>query len=354
MAASGVRAESCDSSCPVCELCGTFQNLLLCAGCKEAYYCGKAHQKDHWKKHKHICAGKKRGKYLVERNSSEPRENSQNLQVPDGKSIVERNHDKTSDGTHLPESRTDTVRCTDLPNECKVWSRQYEQLSVESRVDNKAIIEKVDESKSTCDTDSPSYRNKADTCVGREATPLSGNGNTLTDKTENTFSQYPVPSTCTAARPMPIPYTGHPCMDTPKPVDQHQTGTTNSEHTPQKETKLADYVVKCLNDYGICVVDHFMGAAKGHEIYQEVLNLQQMGVFLDGQLVSKTGSTKKIRGDKITWVEKGNAGIHHIGSLIHRLDTLIMTCNGRLDNHNINGRTKVCLTIICAVCIITS
>merc|ERR1711894_810822 len=61
MAESGVRAESCDSTCPVCELCGTLENLLVCAGCKETYYCSKEHQRNHWKRHKPFCCERKKG-----------------------------------------------------------------------------------------------------------------------------------------------------------------------------------------------------------------------------------------------------------------------------------------------------
>ncbi|KAM6922722.1 egl nine homolog 1 isoform 2-T3 [Lycodopsis pacificus] len=38
-----------------CELCGKMENLLKCGRCRSSFYCSKAHQKQHWKKHKLIC-----------------------------------------------------------------------------------------------------------------------------------------------------------------------------------------------------------------------------------------------------------------------------------------------------------
>ncbi|ESO85435.1 hypothetical protein LOTGIDRAFT_107905 [Lottia gigantea] len=39
----------------VCQLCGTLENLSLCGGCRDTWYCCKEHQKADWKKHKGSC-----------------------------------------------------------------------------------------------------------------------------------------------------------------------------------------------------------------------------------------------------------------------------------------------------------
>ena len=109
----------------------------------------------------------------------------------------------------------------------------------------------------------------------------------------------------------------------------------------KSEVKIADYVMKCLQDYGICVVDNFMSDDKCALIKDEVVHLEQSHVMQPGQLVNKLDSEKKIRGDKITWIEKGDPECPHISSLIQRLDSLILACNGRLGRYIINGRTKV-------------
>lgn len=39
----------------LCALCSCGENLQVCAKCKEVYYCGKKHQKQHWPVHKNRC-----------------------------------------------------------------------------------------------------------------------------------------------------------------------------------------------------------------------------------------------------------------------------------------------------------
>ncbi|KAK2165016.1 hypothetical protein LSH36_56g04022 [Paralvinella palmiformis] len=110
----------------------------------------------------------------------------------------------------------------------------------------------------------------------------------------------------------------------------------------QEETRLADYVVKCLNDYGMCVVDTFMGEEKGTRILNEVRELQQHDeLFHEGQTAQGQQKGQEIRGDKIAWVEKDDPHINYIGMLIARLDALMLSCSRRLGHYHINGRTKV-------------
>ncbi len=117
-------------------------------------------------------------------------------------------------------------------------------------------------------------------------------------------------------------------------------------HSDREEavTKLADYVVSCLKNYGLCVVDRFMGDRRGNELLIELQNLYTNVKFQDGQLASNVDNSRsKVRGDKIIWVEKSDEGCNMISVLIARLDTLILACAGRLDSYTINGRTKVSL-----------
>ena len=110
----------------------------------------------------------------------------------------------------------------------------------------------------------------------------------------------------------------------------------------QRTVGICDYVVQCMNSYGICVVDNFLGPLLGAEILQEVQSLHRMGLFKDGQVVSKkTETTDKIRGDKITWREGTEAGCCNISKLISAVDTIVMRCNGKIGTYNINQRTKV-------------
>ncbi|KAJ8980181.1 hypothetical protein NQ317_011426 [Molorchus minor] len=108
-------------------------------------------------------------------------------------------------------------------------------------------------------------------------------------------------------------------------------------------------VIQDLNDYGLCVLDNFLGAERGKTVLSEVLEMQSQGVFRDGQLVSSKGKKedlKTIRGDQICWVHGKEPNCPNIGYLINQVDAVIMRANrmannGNLGQYNINGRTKV-------------
>jgi hypothetical protein len=38
-----------------CCICGSAVDLLKCSVCRSVHYCGKEHQKQDWKRHKHEC-----------------------------------------------------------------------------------------------------------------------------------------------------------------------------------------------------------------------------------------------------------------------------------------------------------
>ncbi len=47
-----------EPKCLVCaaKSCANGSKLLICSRCRKVHYCSKEHQKEHWKKHKHVCA----------------------------------------------------------------------------------------------------------------------------------------------------------------------------------------------------------------------------------------------------------------------------------------------------------
>ncbi len=77
---TGLRADmhccqkSPKDSCPICELCGAMENLLVCSRCKEAWYCSKAHQTTDWMSHKKTC--------LKQKSHSFDSNNKANLKQP--------------------------------------------------------------------------------------------------------------------------------------------------------------------------------------------------------------------------------------------------------------------------------
>uniref|UniRef100_A0AAY4AHI5 hypoxia-inducible factor-proline dioxygenase n=2 Tax=Clupeiformes TaxID=32446 RepID=A0AAY4AHI5_9TELE len=122
-------------------------------------------------------------------------------------------------------------------------------------------------------------------------------------------------------------------------------GSNNAKRNGQTRShpqKLAtEYIVPCMNEHGICVVDNFLGEETGLHILEDVRALHQTGRFTDGQLVSqRSDSSRDIRGDKITWIEGREPGCEKIAFLTSRMDDLVRHCNGKMGNYRINGRTK--------------
>lgn len=106
-------------------------------------------------------------------------------------------------------------------------------------------------------------------------------------------------------------------------------------------------LIRDMNEYGVCVLDNFLGQERGLKVLHEVTNMYSSGVFKDGQLVSNRGgkNMRHIRGDKIVWIGGGEPGCNNIGYLINRVDAIITNCkrminNGKLGRYNIRERTK--------------
>ncbi|XP_058255616.1 egl nine homolog 1-like [Hemibagrus wyckioides] len=117
----------------------------------------------------------------------------------------------------------------------------------------------------------------------------------------------------------------------------------SKEHKRLNAHRLVlQYIAPCMNSYGLCIVDNFLGEKLGDRILQEVRRVHEDGSMQDGQLACQTlGQTKAIRGDKIAWVEGTETGCHNIGVLLSRIDKLITFADGQLGSYKIRGRHKM-------------
>lgn len=119
--------------------------------------------------------------------------------------------------------------------------------------------------------------------------------------------------------------------------------------------EMCHNVIQDLTDYGLCVLDNFLGAQIGKKVLKEVLQIEKLGLFKDGQLVSTKGKNKEelktIRSDQICWVHGKEKEFPNIGYLVTQVDSVIMKANkmpnnGKLGNFNVNGRTKVSYIVL--------
>ncbi|XP_042629521.1 prolyl hydroxylase EGLN3-like isoform X1 [Cyprinus carpio] len=132
-------------------------------------------------------------------------------------------------------------------------------------------------------------------------------------------------------------------MELPKELRKPRSNRAKSkEHKRLNTHKLVlQYIVPCMNTYGLCIVDHFLGDRIGERVVQEVKRIHQSGNMQDGQLVSqKLNKTKSIRGDKIAWVDGTESGCQNIGYLLTRMDKIITCADGKMDKFKIRGRHK--------------
>ncbi|XP_026869010.1 egl nine homolog 3 isoform X2 [Electrophorus electricus] len=116
----------------------------------------------------------------------------------------------------------------------------------------------------------------------------------------------------------------------------------SKEHKRLNTHKLVlQYIVPCMNSYGLCIIDNFLGNKVGDRILQEVRCVHEGGKMQDGQLAcQKLDKSKAIRGDKIAWVDGTETGCHNIGFLLSRMDKLITFADGKLGSYKIRGRHK--------------
>lgn len=86
---------------------------------------------------------------------------------------------------------------------------------------------------------------------------------------------------------------------------------------------LPEMIVRDLNNYGVCVLDDFLGQERGMRVLSEVLTMHTEGKFTDGKLVNPLPGDerdqKHIRGDKIAWIGGQENGCANIGYLINQV-----------------------------------
>ena len=108
-------------------------------------------------------------------------------------------------------------------------------------------------------------------------------------------------------------------------------------------------VVATLRKQGYCYIDDFHGETTAKNILNEVKNLHQRQKFTDGELVSSNGNgstlNKKIRDDKIAWVDGREKHCETISYHMNVVNSLIRKCNEFVEEYEIEHRTKVRLSL---------
>ncbi|XP_076290195.1 HIF prolyl hydroxylase isoform X2 [Lasioglossum baleicum] len=342
----------------ICVVCNRTDKLLKCSRCKAAFYCTKEHQRRDWKRHKEFCTTHSSQSILSNTVSST---NQNSVSQSDKKEFSSKNHQRAnapvvSNLTEKPVSETTegSNAAPEVHHNAKhlggitKHTKEAKELSERKGGQNpkrKSKGKGTSNSRADGWTSPITYEGSSeDTILGARAellNPVLENSRILDNLQDNE-------------------------LDMPT---HHHNGMKNfpEVHLAREEELLPPFlhknrnnleelhlneicrnVIKDMDEYGVCVVDNFLGAEKGLAVLNEVLNMYSAGLFKDGQLVSnKAGANdlKTIRGDQITWLDGKEKQCQNIGMLISKVDAIIMRANkmrnnGKMGNYTINGRTK--------------
>jgi len=134
------------------------------------------------------------------------------------------------------------------------------------------------------------------------------------------------------------------CVSKTSGITEEPEDKMKSEKSESWISEAVTVVIEHLNKFGACVIDNFIGETRGSEILTEVLELQKLQTFQEGQLAS-VKAEKSIRSDQITWTDGSDEQTPQINTLISMLDNIVMTANktpdnGSLGKYRIQSRTK--------------
>ncbi|KAL6267173.1 hypothetical protein P5V15_000252 [Pogonomyrmex californicus] len=352
-----------------CAYCNESDKLSRCSRCKAVFYCTKEHQRRDWKRHREFCATHPA---VTASSAEEPisvaanRKSSGEIPSKRHPSAVGNHHRAPSalthnlNGTSVSDASWDSnvtsEPCRNAKHSADFPAAQGEK-GVSSQQKRKEKLNQNLKKKSNNGSTRSVRNNKADGWTS----PITYEGSS-----EDTILGARAELLNPILESSRISDLNLSNADLGSPV-QHHNGMKNfSEIQDQEEEllppflhrnrnnleefidKICQYVIRDMDMYGVCVVDKFLGMENGLKVLNEVLNMYSAGLFQDGQLVSNKASAndlKTIRGDQIIWLDGKEEQCENIGTLISRVDAIIMRANkmhnnGKIGNYTINGRTK--------------
>ncbi|XP_017796790.1 PREDICTED: egl nine homolog 1 isoform X2 [Habropoda laboriosa] len=343
-----------------CVVCNRTDKLLRCSRCKAVFYCTKEHQRRDWKRHKEFCATHS-VQSIVSDTVSTANQNStlqsakkdsslRNCQIStvpvvsnlSKKSVLE----TTRESNAAPEVHHNTKHLGGISKQTEKGKGQLEHKESQNpkRKSNSTKTKGTRTSRVDGWTSPITYEGSSEDtilCAETESLNPALETSRILDNLEDNELDMPIQHHNGMKN---FPEVRLTCEEELLPPFLHK----NKNNREEIIDDISKDVIKDMDEYGMCVVDNFLGAEKGFAVLNEVLNMYSAGLFMDGQLVSnKAGAKdiKTIRGDKITWLDGKEKQCQNIGMLISQVDAVIMRANkmcnnGKMGNYTINGRTK--------------
>ena len=333
--AEGVRADvNINRNLDVCELCGRSDNLKVCARCRSVSYCSKDHQTRHWPNHKRNCKeiAMRKGGYFQSAKTDYSRMEPSGIgrgvrpviEGVDKLSIFGGGGNCTSASDLRVKSGQKTAQSLNTDHSpCFDESRGVHDQYGVAYGGGSDILEELSNIDSITESSSGNQHIQRSAAHSFTEELFGGSSENYILETEDSY--------------LKVPEYGQQDTASKMPTSHEETYFTVLQ---SRITALSQYVVKCLNAYGLCVIDNFLGEAKGTEIFSEVLDLQEGGALSSGQLVNAPSPNAAIRGDMITWIDGSEFGCTNINTLISSIDAIVIQCQRNIGKM-ISGRTKV-------------
>ncbi|XP_026760833.2 egl nine homolog 1 [Galleria mellonella] len=356
-----------------CAICNQ-QTSKRCTRCLSVYYCNKEHQRQDWKRHKSECKleESKKGSKIVKAGehsikneesvknrveiSFQTIEDSSVKEVPKGSSANEirrskrskkknvkevgKERDTASVDKHSSQISTENVKSESGASEPSghedssvIFSVVYvaKDLSKGRAItyegsSEQEILSESDQQLSTLDFSGPSSSNVLRTVNrGDDIMPVSPSYSTEDGAKMSVYQEASLKGS------------GAPFFYTPSSYDMDLGDDRFS---------VCHRLISDMTQYGVCVLDNFLGKEKGLFVLDEVIKMHQSGIFRAGQVVSNPGTdAQTIRSDQTTWIDGKEPHCYYINYLISQVDNIVLRANkmpgnGKMGDFTINGRTK--------------
>ncbi|XP_050341712.1 hypoxia-inducible factor prolyl hydroxylase isoform X1 [Bactrocera neohumeralis] len=361
---------------PQCAICGTTQQLLRCAKCKSIFYCSTAHQHMDWPMHKQSCRmlakqrNENRIQHLQQAVAATTLSNTIAPSMPTTSNDVDAGHHRWTTSTNdmaiigfgllggNESAEVDPSILTAVPPMAVMMGNNDNGVAYNQTngLANEANPNQISDTGGTV-TGAGIMQNNTSLCMQPQYHHV--DQRLLSPQYHQQQQQLMHQQLqCQQISPSHTPYTANltnhnthhhyeksiSCqVGSGGGVDENAFGNANE----RRYDELCRNIISDMNQYGLSVVDDFLGVEKGLQILNEVHRMYSAGVFKDGQLVNnlREEELRTIRGDKITWVKGVEPGCANVGYLINQIDAVIcrantMKNNGQMGNYNIKERTK--------------
>ncbi|WAR19945.1 EGLN1-like protein [Mya arenaria] len=342
MAASVRDEKNIHSHVDKCMVCNETVNVKLCAKCRSVFYCCREHQKQHWPFHKEIC------KKIAD--SFSRNENKSSNYIRQMASVTQGLEKLSIDpSSGLTQVSSDTGYVVVSESECvHVGLKTSAGLFTDSEAREHDDLEHNMGSKhSGIQQHTHSIVGHNDGISEYLNSDTSDSGYLIVDTSAESGSseKFILESEETE---LTIP--DYSSLNTSETSAEARAKMPYFTVLESRNKALSEYITKCLNAYGVCVIDNFLGESKGKDILDEVKDLYENGDLISGQLVNTASPKGAVRGDVITWVDGSEVGCSSIHSLIASVDAIMVHCQKTLGHYNIKGRSKAKeFTFLCSL-----